>query len=104
MNESGLGFKDSTDDVTTSSDRDAATPLYLDSNEVLSSGAAKADIMIGYDGSEYEDIMFGHGGDDFMQAGGGLNYLIGGSGADRFVIEAVGQNTFVFGDHVAVQD
>ena len=40
--------------------------------------------MIGYDGSEYEDIMFGHGGDDFMQAGGGLNYLIGGSGADRF--------------------
>ena len=102
MNESGLGFNNSTADVTTSSDRDAATPLYLDSNEVLSSGASKADIMIGYDGSEYEDIMFGHGGDDFMQAGGGLNYLIGGSGADRFVIEAVAQNTVIFGDHTSV--
>ena len=101
-NELGLGFDETTDDITDSSDRNAATPVYVRSNEVLSSGASKADILIGYDGSEYVDLMFGHGGDDVLQAGGGENSLFGGSGADKFVIEAVDQNTVIFGDHARI--
>jgi Ca2+-binding RTX toxin-like protein len=46
--------------------------------------------------------MFGHGGDDVLQAGGGENSLFGGSGADKFVIEAVDQNTVIFGDHARI--
>ena len=71
-------------------------------NDILTSGASKKDIMIGYDGWDYVDLMFGHGGDDFIQAEGGENYLIGGSGADKFIIEAKGQDTVVYGDHVGI--
>ena len=34
---------------------------------------------------------------------GGRNIVVGGSGADTFVIEAVGQQTVIYGDHVAME-
>ena len=47
--------------------------------------------------------MFGHGGDDWIQAGmTGENLLVGGSGSDKFVIENGAQNTIIIGDHAKV--
>ena len=33
----------------------------------------------------YQDLMFGHGGNDFFIANSGQDTLVGGSGADKFV-------------------
>ncbi|MDC3295219.1 hypothetical protein OAU79_00910, partial [bacterium] len=100
QNISGLGFDGSSADYTLSGDKNAATPLYLGAHDVLMSGAAKHDIMVGSNNDDFVDVMFGHGGDDAMQAEGGRNIVVGGSGADTFVIEAVGQQTVIYGDQV----
>ena len=102
LNDSGLGFNGSTSDVSFTGDRDAVDPFTVLSNEIWMSGAAKKDIMVGHDGWDYVDVMFGHGGDDVMSAEGGENYVIGGAGADKFIIEAKGQQTTIYGDHVDV--
>ncbi|MDB2528891.1 hypothetical protein N9X93_05440, partial [Alphaproteobacteria bacterium] len=102
LNDSGLGFNGSTSDVSFTGDRDAVDPFTVLSNEIWMSGAAKKDIMVGHDGWDYVDVMFGHGGDDSMMAEGGENYVIGGAGADKFIIEAKGQQTTIYGDHVDV--
>ena len=104
QNEVGLGFIGSTEMATDKSDFIQAEPLYLSNNDVLTSGAAKHDIIVGHDGWNYVDVMFGHGGDDAMQAEGGENYIVGGSGADQFIIEAKGQDTVIFGDHVSIKE
>ena len=44
-------------------------------NEILTSGAAQFDVIIGTDNSEYDELMFGHGGDDLLKAYGGTNYI-----------------------------
>ena len=102
LNDSGLGFDGSTADVSFTGDRDAADPAIVLSNQIWMSGAAKRDIMVGHDGGDYIDFMFGHGGDDFMSAEGGENIVVGGAGADQFIIEAKAQNTLIIGDHADV--
>ena len=102
LNDSGLGFNGSTADVSFTGDRDAADPAIVLSDEIWMSGADKRDIMVGYDGEDYIDVMFGHGGDDAMSAEGGENLVVGGAGADKFIIEAKAQDTVIIGDHADV--
>ena len=104
QNDLGLGFDGTTAKFTDKSDVNQATPALVLSHEIMTSGASKHDLMFGYDGWEYDDLMFGHGGDDWMQGEGGRNYLVGGAGADKFIIEAVGQNTKIIGDHVNIDN
>jgi Ca2+-binding RTX toxin-like protein len=100
----GLGFGQGTGQHT-----DEADPLnnqhedfYIYSEEILTSGGAHMDIITGYDGWEYDDLMFGHGGHDWLQAEGGYNTVIGGLGADKFVINNKDQYTVVIGDQAKV--
>ena len=37
-------------------------------------------MIIGTDNSEYQDLMFGHGGDDLLNAYGSTSYIVGGEG------------------------
>ena len=100
QNSLGLGFAGHTGIHTDDDDRTPAPHSLVFPNEILTSGAAQFDVIIGTDNSEYQDLMFGHGGDDLFNAYGGTNYIVGGEGADKFVINNLAQETFIIGDHV----
>ena len=100
QNSLGLGFTGHTGIHTDDDDRTPAPHSLVLPNEILTSGAAQFDVIVGTDNSEYQDLMFGHGGDDLFNAYGGTNYIVGGEGADKFVINNLAQETFIIGDHV----
>ena len=86
QNALSLGFNGNTGVHTDSDDR-TPNPAFDFSGAVLTSGAAKHDILIGIDDDAFKDVMFGHGGGDWIQGGAGENLLVGGSGSDKFIIE-----------------
>ena len=103
QNALSLGFNGNTGLHTDSDDRTQNSAFDF-GGAVLTSGAKKHDILIGTDSSTVSDVMFGHGGDDWIQGGAGENLLVGGSGSDKFVIENGAQNTVIIGDHAKVVD
>jgi len=65
-------------------------------NTVRQTGSNNSDIIYGYDGSDYADMITGMNGDDFIYGYKGADYLEGGDGTDE-IRGGNGKDTIVGG-------
>lgn len=74
---------------------------WRDDKDTLLVGGAGNDILIGGNWLTGDfipaDVLFGAEGDDWFEAGGGVNYLFGGAGSDVFIIDDAMQTTTIVG-------
>ncbi|MDA8601114.1 hypothetical protein N9L30_08875, partial [Burkholderiaceae bacterium] len=81
---------------------------WVSGSDLLVAGGAGDDILIGgghdmpdYGWSVSDDVMFGGAGNDWFEAGEGVNRLFGGGGSDVFIVDNGYQYTTIVGGDMA---